>query len=195
VNTRDQLVFTSHPQVFSVLFSEGAGAATRYNDSISVVKYGEFVSSQIRRFIVVRRKKGFAYSVYEFHSRFLHVLLILCSPIFTYGGQGTKKPGVSPSEHAIAYSYGHQPQLLDGETELEKKPICVVMNSGEPALSPASRIYLGIQHPILYNVKVKDQGDVHPDFLGKLLGYWAMELHNDSSQDYEMTYNAGYDPD
>ncbi|CAN9415539.1 unnamed protein product [Alternaria alternata] len=155
-------------RVFSVLFSEGAGStATTYNDSISIVKHGEFVHSQIRRFVVVRKKKGFAY----------------CVPIFTYGGQGTKKPGVVPREHAIVFSYGYQPMLLANETTLEKEPVCVVMNPGEQALSTASRIFFGMQHPIQYNVKVKDLGYVHTDYLSRFLGYWAMEHQLGTMQD------------
>lgn len=51
-------------QVFSVLFSEAAGStATPYNDSFSRVKYGEYVHSQIRRFIVVGTRHGFCYAV------------------------------------------------------------------------------------------------------------------------------------
>ncbi|CAN9198714.1 unnamed protein product [Alternaria alternata] len=157
-------------KVFSVLFSEGAGTTvTRYNDSISLVKYGEYVHSQIRRFIVVRTRQGFAYSV----------------PIFTYNNQGTKKPGVVPSEHAIAFSYGYQPLLLPGEAELEKEPICIVMSQQDQVLSTASRIFFGIQHPIQYNVKVKDLGYVHPDYLANFLGYWAMEHQIGTMQDVQ----------
>ncbi|KAL1794334.1 hypothetical protein ACET3X_007755 [Alternaria dauci] len=171
-------------KVFAVLFSDGAGSTvTRYNDSISLVKYGEFVHTQIRRFIVVRMKQGFAY----------------CVPIFTYNNQGTKKPGVIPREHAVAYSYGYQPLLLPNEVGIEKEPICIVMNPHEPALSTASRIFFGIQHPIQYNVKVKDLGYVHPDHLSNFLGYWAMEhqigtmqdvLGSDQEDDASCTYSS-----
>jgi hypothetical protein len=57
-----------------VLFSEAAGAnavnamkninnVTDYNSSISVVKYRELVHTQVRRFIVVKRKKEFCFAV------------------------------------------------------------------------------------------------------------------------------------
>lgn len=46
------------------------------------------------------------------------------SPIFTYNGQGTKKRGVNPRAHGIAYSQGYLPTLLDGECRLEAEPIC-----------------------------------------------------------------------
>jgi hypothetical protein len=153
-------------KVFSVLFSEPAGAtATRYNDSISVVRYGEYVHSQIRRFIVVGRMHGFCYAV----------------PIFTYNGQGTKKRGLNPDAHAIAYSWGSTPSHLDGEAPLEKDPICIVMAQGVSQLSVASRIFFGIHHPIQHNVKVKDIGQVHSAHLHNLLGYW-------NTQDYAPGY-------
>lgn len=57
-----------------MLFSEAAGAnavtalkninnVTDYNSSISVVKYRENVHSQVRRFIVVKRKREFCFAV------------------------------------------------------------------------------------------------------------------------------------
>ncbi|KAK1913846.1 hypothetical protein P3342_007091 [Pyrenophora teres f. teres] len=148
-------------KVFSVLFAQSAGdtAMTNYNhDAITTGRYGETVHAQIRRFIVVQQKREFCFAV----------------PIFTYGNRGTTKSGVVPSEHAIAYSYGHQPTLLPGEEELQKDPICIVSTDSVP-LSISSRIYFGIHHPIQYNVKVKELGYVLPDDLIKLTSYWAME--------------------
>jgi len=57
-----------------VLFSEAAGAnavnalqtinnVTDYNSAISVVKYRELVHTQVRRFIVVKRKREFCFAV------------------------------------------------------------------------------------------------------------------------------------
>ena len=60
-----------------MLFSEAAGAnavnavnalqtinnVTDYNSAISVVKYRELVHTQVRRFIVVKRKREFCYAV------------------------------------------------------------------------------------------------------------------------------------
>lgn len=147
--------------VFSVLFSEAAGAtATSYNDSFSMVKYGEYAYSQVRRFVVVRQKKAHCFAI----------------PIFTYGGQGTLKNGVNPWDHAIAYSDGQSPVRLPGESEMGKPPICIVLHQPNPPLSSASRIYFGIHHPIQYNVKVKDIGYVHPDCLGNFLDSWVAQV-------------------
>jgi hypothetical protein len=109
------------------------------------------------------------------------------SPIFTYGNRATTKKGVVPDEHAIAYSYGNSPQLLYGEQESSKEPICIVMSPGERPLSMASRIYFGIHHPIQYNVKVKDLGYVLESCIPNLLGYWNQENGNDTQQAAEVT--------
>ena len=50
--------------MFAVLFSEGMGetAAQLDSDNVTVVRYGERVFTNIRRFIVVREGKGFCYA-------------------------------------------------------------------------------------------------------------------------------------
>jgi hypothetical protein len=67
------------------------------------------------------------------------------------------------------------------------------MKSGERPLSIASRIYFGIHHPIQYNVKVKDLGVVHQDWLATFLGYWNMENLADTQQSNEITNEAARD--
>lgn len=55
-------------------------------------------------------------------------MLTLDSPIFTYGGQATLKKGVDPNAHAIAYSNGFFPTLIQREGQREgplvRDPIC-----------------------------------------------------------------------
>ena len=116
-------------------------------------------------------------------------LLTFNSPIFSYGNKATTKSGVVPSEHAIAYSVGTQPQLVYGEAPLVKASIPIVMEEGATPLVAASRIYFAIHHPIQYNVKVKSLGYVHPDWLPTFLGYWNQE-NTDSRQDLDVTHNA-----
>lgn len=165
------------------MFTEAAGAQalngiTEYNDNLSDlsrVKYDEIVHTQVRRFIVVQHRREFCYAV----------------PIFTYSGQGTNKPGVAAKEHSIAYSYGQQPQLVSGERPLVKDPICIAGIHGTKPLLPASRIYYGIQHPIQYNVKVKDLGYVVPDDTARFLGYWSEEHRSDTQQSVDVS--AGND--
>lgn len=171
-------------RLFAVLFTEAAGmqstlnAVTDYNTAISRVRYNELAHTQVRRFIVVRRKRGFCFAV----------------PIFTYSNQGTKKPGVVPDEHSIAFAYGQEPRLLPGEQPLSKSAICIVMNEGE-GLVRASRIFFGIHHPIQYNVKVKDLGYVHPDYMPAFLGYWNQENGNFTQHPFDVTEAAADDFD
>jgi hypothetical protein len=51
-------------QVFAVLFTEPAGYPnpTDYNSAISLVKFGEAVHTQVRRFVVVRAKLEFCFA-------------------------------------------------------------------------------------------------------------------------------------
>ena len=65
------------------------------------------------------------------------------------------------------------------------------MEEEDRALVPASRIYFAVHHPILYNVKVKKLGYVHPDYLPTFLGYWHQE-NTDSKQDIDVTGDQGY---
>jgi len=85
------------------------------------------------------------------------------------------KNGVSPSEHAIAFSHEYAAVLLPNESPELKSPICIVMSNGEMPLAAASRIYFGIHHPIQYNVKVKEIGVVHPDWMSTFLKHWKTE--------------------
>jgi hypothetical protein len=57
--------------MFAVLFTEAAGAnalninrVTRYNDNLSLVQYGEWAHTQVRRFIIVRHKREHCYAMY-----------------------------------------------------------------------------------------------------------------------------------
>jgi len=97
---------------------------------------------------------------------------------------------VAANEHAIAYSFGQQPQLVHGEAPLRKSPIPIVMEENNKALVPASRIFFAVHHPIQYNVKVKSLGYVHPDYLPTFLGYWNQE-NSDSKQDIDVTADQG----
>ncbi|CAN9451130.1 unnamed protein product [Alternaria alternata] len=168
--------FFTEGRMFSVLFIEPAGAntvnnVTYYNGNLSQVQYGEYARSQVRRFIVVKQRREYCFAV----------------PVFTYGNRGTRKPGVVADEHAIAHSHGSSPMLVADEAPLTKSPIPIVMNVSEESLSLASRIYFGIHHPIQFNVKVKDIGRVHPDWLPTFLGYWKMENGKDSQQSPDLT--------
>jgi hypothetical protein len=63
------------------------------------------------------------------------------------------------------------------------------MNNPKKPLATASRIFFGIHHPIQYNVKVKDMGYVHPDWMVAFRGYFYME-NNVSQQSPSVTNEA-----
>jgi hypothetical protein len=96
---------------------------------------------------------------------------------------------VVPHEHAVAYSQGCNPELLPGEDGLDKDAICIIMSASQTPLAKAARVYFGIHHPIQYNVKVKDIGQVHPDHMTNLMSYWITES-GDTQQQVDVTMEA-----
>ncbi|CAN9449030.1 unnamed protein product [Alternaria alternata] len=154
-----------------MLFTEAASGNSKqaqHNDSLSQIRYGEYVFTHIRRFVVMKRRREFCFAI----------------PIFSYGSRGTTKPGVNPDEHAIIYSDGYSPHLVVGEAPLKKSPIRVVMTEYQHPLATACRVYFGIHHPIQYNVKVKDVGIVHGDDLPLLLSYWHSTIYDGPQSDH-----------
>ena len=150
-------------KVFATLFTEPWSEANRSRESpnVSKVLFGEKVFTQISRFVVVQRGKGFCYAC----------------PILMYGGRGTLKPGCNPSEHAIAYMQGDNPTLFDGERNLTKLPIEVVPSATDTQhLDRASRIRFGRGQVIQHNVKAKEIGHVAEHHLSRLLAYWREEI-------------------
>jgi hypothetical protein len=171
-------------RVFSIILSENAGAQasdraanakiTDYTttSTINEVMFrNHFVYTTVRRFVVVRQKREFCFAC----------------PIFTYSGRATTRTGVRPEEHGIIYTWGKTPQLLPGETGIEKASLSVVMARNEPPLHEACRIYYGIHHPIQYNVKVKEIGYVPRDKIPVLIGQWREEDDKDTEQSSEVT--------
>jgi hypothetical protein len=101
--------------------------------------------------------------------------LRISSPIYTYSGRATTKPGVRAAEHGIVYSWGGRAELLPGEVGITKTPLPVVMSESHTRLDKASRIYYGIHHPIQYNNKVKDVGYVPGECIPSLIGNWKAQ--------------------
>lgn len=168
-------------KVFAVMWNETAGTTLKTpvdyetSRSLTEVKHkGNIVYTNLRRFIVVRRKREFCFAC----------------PIFTYSGHGTTKPGVRASEHAVVHSWNEPARVLQGETGITKPPVIVVMAQGERSLHIASRIYFGIHHPIQYNVKVKEIGYVPPEQVHTLIGSWQAE-NQGTNQASDVTVDAG----
>lgn len=132
------------------------------DDAFTVVKYGEHTYSQLRRFLVVEVKRGFVHAV----------------PISTYNRRGTTKQGCIPSEHAIIYFPGTNPEsvYLPGESRMEKDPIRIIPTDSSETMARESRVRFGKTFSIEMNVKVKDIGRVAPEDLSKLVSYWREYL-------------------
>jgi len=153
-------------KVFAMLYTEAAGGtAPAYpsDDAYTVVRFNEVVYTNIRRFVVVAVKHGF----------------VKACGIGTYSGRGALKDGCRPSEHAIVYLPGTDPNscYIPGEYEngMDKEAIQIEPVASSIYLTSNSRIRFGKTYPIEKNVKVKDIGQVHPGHIGKLLQYWKDE--------------------
>jgi hypothetical protein len=126
---------------------------------------------------------------------FLCQMCGLLSTPFTRSLDGSWLSGRSassalPEEHGIAYSSGQEPMFVPGEKGINKPSIAVAMAQDEPNLHIASRIYYGIHHPIQYNVKVKDIGQVIPHHVPSLIGNWKAEDAGETKQAAEVTWMA-----
>lgn len=144
-----------YSEAASEMMARGGGGS---DNGITVIRFGEHVYSQIRRFVVVAVKQGFVYA---------------CG-ITTYSRRGTLKGGCIPSEHTIVYLPGTQPHYLNGEYEagMTKTPIQIIPADSSLTLDPTSRLRFSKMYPIEWNVKVKDIGRVHPEHLSPLIAYW-----------------------
>ncbi|KAH8745335.1 hypothetical protein F5882DRAFT_235302, partial [Hyaloscypha sp. PMI_1271] len=131
-------------QVFKVLWSEPVGSGG--TEITTDAKYGEKAFHKIRRFLIVKNKKG--------HS--------LCIPILTYGFQGVLKYGVHPIDHAVVYSSRRDgPYISDREEGLmTKKPIRIEIKDPAHKLDPLSRLNYAKVYTVEHNVKVLFIGKV-----------------------------------
>ena len=106
--------------------------------------------------------------------RFLYcsVVDIIISPITTYSGRATTKPGVDQSAHTIVYTDKKPPEKLEGEKRMNKDPLRITPRSPDEKLDPLSRINLGKVQPIQHNWKVREIGKVEEKCLPKLVKYY-----------------------
>ncbi|KAJ8115596.1 hypothetical protein OPT61_g2789 [Boeremia exigua] len=153
-------------RVFAMVFTESVGGNSIHSpsdDAFDVIRYGETVYSQIRRFVVVSTRRGF----------------VLACAISAYSNRGTLKHGLDPKEHAVVYNTGTDPELcyLPGERErgLYKRPIEVSPANSSSHLVRESRIRFGKVYAIEWNVKVKDLGHVIPTHLEALKDHYKEE--------------------
>lgn len=98
------------------------------------------------------------------------------SPILTYRGQGTTKPGVKSQHHAIIYTESASnnpmsaPSVFAGEHPLQNGPICVKPMDLRYMLDPTSRVNYAKVYTVEHNVKVAFTGRIHEPRRDKFIG-------------------------
>ncbi|KAH8803597.1 hypothetical protein F5884DRAFT_510206 [Xylogone sp. PMI_703] len=154
VNSRPQRFFKVG-RVFMILWIEPMGASSMETSEKSVtsdVFYGESAHAKIRRFVVVRERKG----------------CCLCCPILTYGGKGTTKQGVVLNDHAVVFVAGKSPKLLPREEMPSIHPFPITLEDHDAHLDPASRLNFGKIYTIEHNLKVRNIGRIDKNHIGRL---------------------------
>jgi hypothetical protein len=81
--------------------------------------------------------------------------------IYTYGLQGTKKPGGKPEHHAIVYTTDKAPTELPRESKLPNALIRLTPKSHTDVLEPSSRLNYAKVYTVEHNLKVCFIGRVH----------------------------------
>jgi hypothetical protein len=109
------------------------------------------------------------------------------STVLVCAKEGTLKRGYIPSEHAVVYFTGTDPEscYLDGEQErgIMKEPIEVAPAEYSLSLRKASRIQFSKTFPVDIDVKAKDIGRVIPAHLSRLVSCWESEFYNSRGGD------------
>lgn len=150
-------------RVFKILWTETAGNNIGESEFVTRGLYGEKVFSKIRPFIVVREQKGGC---------------CLCVPMYTYGGLATKKPGINPMDHAMAYDVRKNPILLPGEKKLRKLPIAIKIENTDK-FEPTTRINFARIYTIEHNVKALKVGRVIEKHIPLLKKYYKESIVDD----------------
>jgi hypothetical protein len=97
--------------------------------------------------------------------------------IYTYGGQGVLKPGLSDSDrkgHAVIHMTGARPTGLQDGRLMNKEPIAVDPASPDQKLNKWSRLDFRRVYTVEHNVKVKNIGHVAKRSMPYLLSYFKV---------------------
>lgn len=144
----------------------------RYDEDTSTDGSAERPLPRIRQFIVVKEGRGICYVWYVTLAQ-LHLLSVSLtlkrSPVSTYGGSGTARPGINHRTHAIVYTQGTTPRHVSGERQLELPPIPVVPSNDGERLAPSCRIDFAIYYPMRHDIMVKDLGVVDKNSIPSLV--------------------------
>ena len=88
----------------------------------------------------------------------------------TYQGQGLKKYGIIPGDHAVVYSHKEKPLITPGE-KTAKKPIPIILEQEGEKLDPMTRLNFAKVYTIEHNIKVAKVGRVPQENINQLLTY------------------------
>lgn len=126
----------------------------------------------------------------------LQLIHIFRRPILTYRGQGTKKYGVKPQDHAIIYTAksGQKPREASGEEKLQNKAIRMEPRSARDQLDSLSRLNYAKIYTVEYNVKVCFIGQIHE----KSMKYFVRDFNRQhlplpEADDLEFSDKSGSD--
>ncbi|KAH8805553.1 hypothetical protein F5884DRAFT_450480 [Xylogone sp. PMI_703] len=151
VRTKDYKHFFKFGRVFSILWVEPMGPtapAGEDNKNVSVVAYGENAYAKIRRFVVVKQQDRSC----------------SCLMVTSYENKGVNKAGIVLANHGFIYS-NTEPTYVPG---LGARALKVNLSNGVKDLIDPSLINYSKVYNVEANLKVKDIGQIHPDFMGDL---------------------------
>jgi hypothetical protein len=95
----------------------------------------------------------------------------------TYQGQGLKKYGIIPEDHAVVYSHKGEPLITPGE-ETPKKPIPIILEQEGEKLDPMTRLNFAKVYTIEHNINVAKVGRVPPENIHQLLSDFDATFNN-----------------
>lgn len=177
-------------KVFKVLWSEPSGNSGYESSSIVTanhIQQGDTYFMKVRRFVVIKAMKGHC----------------ICLPILTYGGQGTRKRGVHPGDHAPISNKGTRAVFAPNEREhgLLRTSIRFTPKTPLDKLDGMSRINYAKPYTVEYNVKVLFIGKIDPESERELVSNYN-EIHpplqvledvnpgNDNGSSSRATYSS-----
>jgi hypothetical protein len=172
-------------RVFAMLWTEPTGDKTDNESTfVSTIVFGERVYSKIRRFVVI--KEG--------------TRDCQCLALSTFGGLGTKKPGLKQSDYAAVYEAGRE-----GNHEGRRRGRRAPTFPEEPGLKKALAIFLEAKetihrmsrinfkkvYTVEHNVKAKKIGRIVDDDLNRFKLYFRQSYLNDEASET----SAGREPE
>lgn len=143
--------FFTRGRIFKAVWIETAGPTTRDFENTTTVRYGQTAYTDIRRFVVIRKKED----------------CCICAPIHTFGGRGGGKRSTRRQDYALVFDTG-KVETWDRE-RLSKKEIPIIAERDDFNISyPQARIQFGKLYTVEFFTLVQQLGYVHKEALDTL---------------------------